>query len=201
MIDVDPMRPPRCRTDGDGNRRPPQGHGAIGPDDATGAGGSASMPSSRRSGPVRLRRRPNASSSSCSYGRNRLLRSRSTARSSAMRGRCCDRCSPSPVLLIVFTRIIRIGSQIDNYPMFLLFNIVFFGLPGGHDDRHDLRCVARESIVRKTQFPRLVIPLAMVLTGLFEPRHGEPARGRRLLRLLRDRSDLDVAVVPGAVSA
>ena len=101
------------------------------------------------------------------------------------------------VLLIVFTRIIRIGSQIDNYPMFLLFNIVFFGFFQEATMTATTSVVARESIVRKTQFPRLVIPLATVLTRIVQPRH-EPARGRRLLRLLRDRSDLDVAVVPGA---
>jgi ABC-2 type transport system permease protein len=71
------------------------------------------------------------------------------------------------VLLIVFTRIIRIGSQIDNYPMFLLFNIVFFGFFQEATMTATTSVVARESIVRKTQFPRLVIPLATVLTGLF----------------------------------
>ena len=70
------------------------------------------------------------------------------------------------VLLIVFTRIVRIGSQIPNYPMFLLFNIVFFGFFQESTTTATTAVVARESIVRKTQFPRLVIPLAAVLTGL-----------------------------------
>jgi len=70
------------------------------------------------------------------------------------------------VLLIVFTRIVRIGSQIPNYPMFLLFNIVFFGFFQEGTTTATTAVVARESIVRKTQFPRLVIPLAAVLTGL-----------------------------------
>lgn len=70
------------------------------------------------------------------------------------------------VLLVVFTRILRIGSQIDNYPMFLLFNIVFFGFFQESTMTGTTAVVARESIVRKTQFPRLVIPLAAVLTGL-----------------------------------
>lgn len=71
------------------------------------------------------------------------------------------------VLLVVFTKILRIGSQIDNYPMFLLFNIVFFGFFQESTMIATTAVVAREGIVRKTQFPRLVIPLASVLTGLF----------------------------------
>ena len=46
-----------------------------------------------------------------------------------------------------------------HYPVLLLFNIVLFGLlPGGDALRASV--VAQEGIVRKTQFPRLVIPLA-----------------------------------------
>lgn len=71
------------------------------------------------------------------------------------------------VLLVVFTKIIRIGSQIPNYPMFLLFNIVFFGFFQEATMVATTAVVGREGIVRKTQFPRLVIPLAAVLTGLF----------------------------------
>lgn len=70
------------------------------------------------------------------------------------------------VLLVVFTRIIRIGSTIENYPMFLLFNIVFFGFFQESTMVATTSVVGREGIVRKTQFPRLVIPLAAVLTGL-----------------------------------
>ncbi|MCL4287364.1 MAG: ABC transporter permease [Thermoleophilia bacterium] len=70
------------------------------------------------------------------------------------------------VLLVVFTRIIRIGSQIPSYPMFLLFNIVFFGFFQEATMTATTAVVGRESIVRKTQFPRLVIPLAAVLTAL-----------------------------------
>ena len=40
-------------------------------------------------------------------------------------------------------------------------------LPGGHDGPRSGRSSAQESIVRKTQFPRLVIPLSVVLTSLF----------------------------------
>jgi ABC-2 type transport system permease protein len=71
------------------------------------------------------------------------------------------------VLLVVFTRILRVGSGIPNYPMFLLFNIVFFGFFQESTNIATTSVAAKEGIVRKTQFPRLVIPLSIVLTGLF----------------------------------
>jgi ABC-2 type transport system permease protein len=71
------------------------------------------------------------------------------------------------VLLVVFTKILRVGSGIENYPMFLLFNIVFFGFFQETTNIATFSVAAREGIVRKTQFPRLVIPLSIVMTGLF----------------------------------
>ena len=71
------------------------------------------------------------------------------------------------VLLVVFTKILRVGSGIENYPIFLLFNIVFFGFFQETTNLATFSVAAREGIVRKTQFPRLVIPLSIVLTGLF----------------------------------
>ncbi len=47
------------------------------------------------------------------------------------------------------------------------FNIVFFGFFQEVTTIATGSVVAQEGIVRKTQFPRLVIPLATVLTGLF----------------------------------
>jgi ABC-2 type transport system permease protein len=71
------------------------------------------------------------------------------------------------VLLAVFTQVFRIGSQVPNYPVLLLFNIVVFGFFQEATTAAVGSIVSQESIVRKTQFPRLVIPLATVLTGLF----------------------------------
>jgi ABC-2 type transport system permease protein len=71
------------------------------------------------------------------------------------------------VLLAVFTQIFRIGSEIENYPEFLLLNIVMFGFFQEATFAAVTSVVAREGIVRKTQFPRLVIPLAVVITSLF----------------------------------
>ena len=71
------------------------------------------------------------------------------------------------VLLAVFTQIFRIGSEVPNYPVLLLFNIVLFGFFQEATNAAVHSIVGQESVVRKTQFPRLVIPLAVVLTGLF----------------------------------
>ena len=70
------------------------------------------------------------------------------------------------VLLFVFTQIFRLGSDVPNYPVLLLFNIVVFGFFQESTVQAVTSVVAQEGIVRKTQFPRLVIPLSIVLTGL-----------------------------------
>ena len=69
------------------------------------------------------------------------------------------------VLLFVFTQIFRIGSEVENYPMLLLLNIVVFGAFQEATIASVASVVGQEGIVRKTQFPRLVIPLAVVATA------------------------------------
>lgn len=71
------------------------------------------------------------------------------------------------VLLAVFTQVFRIGSEVPNYPVLLLFNIVLFGFFQEATLTAVNSIVSQEGVVRKTQFPRLVIPLAVVLTSLF----------------------------------
>jgi ABC-2 type transport system permease protein len=71
------------------------------------------------------------------------------------------------VLLAVFTQVFRIGSQVPNYAVLLLFNIVLFGFFQEATTTAVNSIVSQESVVRKTQFPRLVIPLAVVLTAGF----------------------------------
>ena len=71
------------------------------------------------------------------------------------------------VLLAVFTQVFRIGSEVPNYPVLLLFNIVLFSFFQEATSVAVTSIVAQEGIVRKTQFPRLVIPLSVVLTSLF----------------------------------
>jgi ABC-2 type transport system permease protein len=71
------------------------------------------------------------------------------------------------VLLFVFTKIIRIGSGVDHYAVLLLFNVVLFGFFSEATQAAVTSVVNQEGIVRKTQFPRLVIPLSVVVTALF----------------------------------
>jgi ABC-2 type transport system permease protein len=71
------------------------------------------------------------------------------------------------VLLAVFTQIFRIGSGVPHYPVLLLLNIVMFGFFQEATLGAVTSVAAREGIVRKTQFPRVVIPLAVVFTSLF----------------------------------
>jgi ABC-2 type transport system permease protein len=71
------------------------------------------------------------------------------------------------VLLVVFTQAFDLGERVNEYPVLLLFNIVLFGFFQESTVMAVSSILAQESVVRKTQFPRLVIPLAVVLTSLF----------------------------------
>lgn len=71
------------------------------------------------------------------------------------------------VLLEVFTHIFRFGSQVPHYPVFLLLNMVLFGFFQEATTNAVPSIVGQEGIVRKTQFPRLAIPTAVVMTAMF----------------------------------
>lgn len=70
------------------------------------------------------------------------------------------------VLLTVFTQAFDLGNRVREYPVLLLFNIVLFGFFQESTTQAVASIVSQESVVRKTQFPRLVIPLAVVATCL-----------------------------------
>ena len=69
------------------------------------------------------------------------------------------------VLLLVFTQAFDLGDRVQQYPVLLLFNIVLFSFFQEATTQAVPSIVTQESIVRKTQFPRLVIPLAVVVTS------------------------------------
>lgn len=71
------------------------------------------------------------------------------------------------VLLAVFTQAFRLPDSVPNYAVLLLLNLTLFGFFQEATGNAVASIVSQESIVRKTQFPRLVIPLAVVLTALF----------------------------------
>jgi ABC-2 type transport system permease protein len=71
------------------------------------------------------------------------------------------------VLLLVFTHVFHFSHRVNHYPVFLLFDIVFFGFFQEATSMAVSSIVQHESVIRKTQFPRLVIPLAVVFTSVF----------------------------------
>jgi ABC-2 type transport system permease protein len=71
------------------------------------------------------------------------------------------------ILLFVFTKVFRVGSELPNYPVLLLLGIVQFTFFQEATTNAVTSVVSQEGVVRKTQFPRLVIPLATVLTAFF----------------------------------
>jgi ABC-2 type transport system permease protein len=70
------------------------------------------------------------------------------------------------VLYVVFTKIVRFGN-VPHYTVLLLFNVVLFGYFQESTGGAVGSVLAQEGIVRKTQFPRLVIPLSPGLVALF----------------------------------
>ena len=71
------------------------------------------------------------------------------------------------VLLAVFTQVFRLGSDVPHYPVLLLLNIVLFGFFQEATGAAVTSLVMQEGIVRKTQFPRMVIPLSVVATEIY----------------------------------
>lgn len=72
------------------------------------------------------------------------------------------------VLLFVFTQVFKVGSdQVEHYAVMLLLGIVLYTFFQESTTNSVTSVVAQEGVVRKTQFPRLVIPISTVLTGLF----------------------------------
>jgi ABC-2 type transport system permease protein len=71
------------------------------------------------------------------------------------------------VLYTVFTKVLRFGQGIPHYADIVLMGIILYGFFSESTTRSVSSIPGHEHIVRKTQFPRLVIPLSLVLTGLF----------------------------------
>lgn len=70
------------------------------------------------------------------------------------------------VLYTVFSKVAKIGDDIPNYPVLLLMNIMFFNFFTDATNTAVTSMVSRETLVRKMQFPRMVIPFAVVVTAL-----------------------------------
>jgi ABC-2 type transport system permease protein len=70
------------------------------------------------------------------------------------------------VLYVVFTEVVRIGGDVPFYGVSLLAGIVLFVFVSEATSQSVQSLVEREPIVRKIQFPRLAVPLSVVLTAL-----------------------------------
>ena len=70
------------------------------------------------------------------------------------------------VLYVIFSRVLHFGKGIPHYSVLLLFNLVLFLFFQDTTQQAVRSVVNRELLVRKMQFPRLVIPLSVVVTQL-----------------------------------
>jgi ABC-2 type transport system permease protein len=71
------------------------------------------------------------------------------------------------VLYVVFTQVIRLGSGVELYPVALLLGIVLYSFVSEATSGALTSLVDRENLIRKIEFPRLAVPMASVLTALF----------------------------------
>jgi ABC-2 type transport system permease protein len=71
------------------------------------------------------------------------------------------------VLYLVFTQAIKLGAGAKFFPVVLLSNIVLFTFFAEATGGAVGSVVDRENLVRKIHFPRLVVPVAVVLTAMF----------------------------------
>jgi ABC-2 type transport system permease protein len=71
------------------------------------------------------------------------------------------------VLYVVFNNVVKVGDKVPNYPVYLLESIVMFQFFADSTSQGLQSLLQRESLLRKMRFPRMVIPLSVVLTNLF----------------------------------
>jgi ABC-2 type transport system permease protein len=71
------------------------------------------------------------------------------------------------VLYVVFTEFVRFGEGVAFFPVVLLTGIVIFSFFQEATGNAVTSVVDRENLVRKIQFPRMVIPASVVLTAYF----------------------------------
>jgi ABC-2 type transport system permease protein len=71
------------------------------------------------------------------------------------------------VLYLVFTQALKVGAKVPHYPVYLLTAIVLFTYFAEATGGAVQSLVVRENLLRKIRFPRMVIPLSVSLTALF----------------------------------
>jgi ABC-2 type transport system permease protein len=71
------------------------------------------------------------------------------------------------VLYVVFTEFVRLNAGVPYFPAVLLSGIVLFTFFADSTGGAVTAVVDRENLVRKIEFPRLVVPFAVVTTAFF----------------------------------
>jgi ABC-2 type transport system permease protein len=71
------------------------------------------------------------------------------------------------VIYVVFSRVLGVGGGIVNYPAVLLLNLLLFQFFTDATSRAVHSMVGAEGTLRKMEFPRAVIPGAVVLAAVF----------------------------------
>ena len=71
------------------------------------------------------------------------------------------------VIYLVFTQIFQIGKGVPHYGVYLLTSIVLWTFVAESTGNCVQCLVVREPLLRKVRFPRLVIPLSVSLTSMF----------------------------------
>jgi len=72
------------------------------------------------------------------------------------------------VLYVVFTKIFKVGSGTPHYSVELLLAIILWTFFLQSTSGCVQCLLAREGLLRKMRFPRLVVPIAVMLTALFQ---------------------------------
>ena len=71
------------------------------------------------------------------------------------------------VLYVVFTEFVKFNAGVEHFPAALLMGIVLFTFFSDATSTAVTSVLDRENLVRRIQFPRLVVPLAAVTTATF----------------------------------
>jgi ABC-2 type transport system permease protein len=71
------------------------------------------------------------------------------------------------VLYVVFSQVFDLSGDVRYFPVALLLGIVLYGFFAEATSGSVRSLVERENLVRKIEFPRLAVPLATVLTAIF----------------------------------
>lgn len=71
------------------------------------------------------------------------------------------------ILYVVFTQFVRLGEGIAFYPAILLTGIVLYTFFADATGGSVTAVLDRENLVRKIEFPRLVVPVSVILLAYF----------------------------------